>query len=71
MTGLPIGSGNYRLSILKCPNGRYKFVGSIPAILCIAKKTQMGLSYMDSPVYDTEKELRDYYKEKMGQEFSD
>jgi hypothetical protein len=69
MAGLPLGQGNYKLSILKTPNNRYKFVGSIPAILCIEKKTSLGLPYMDSPVYDTEQELKDFYKERMGEEF--
>ena len=71
MNGLPLGQGNYKLSILKTPNNRFKFVGSIPGVLCVEKKSSMGLPYWDSPVYDTEKELRDFYKEKIGEDLKD
>lgn len=67
--GIHMESGNYGLHILKTPNGRYKFVGSIPENLVVEKKTAVGLPYTDSPTYDTKQELLDFYKEKMGEDF--
>lgn len=58
--------GRYGLHTLQYPSGKWGFVGTIPAQMCIEKITKTGLKYMDTPSFDTEQLAIDYHTEIMN-----
>ena len=45
-----------QLAIIQYPSGRFGFVGSVPAALCVEKKYHLGGTIMASKVYNTREE---------------
>ena len=48
---------NFSTAILKCPNGRYTLVGSVPVELCHPAKNSLTPGLMNPNVYATEQEV--------------
>ncbi len=53
----------YKISILKTPNNKFIFVGSLPLVLCdkIEKRSLCGADFR-SKIFNTEKEAIDLLK---------
>ncbi len=53
--------GTYGLHTIKCPNGKFSYVGTVPAILTKEVKKPGRIPYNQCLVFDTEIEAINYF----------
>ena len=58
----PISSGQFEFSILKTPNSKFIFVGSVPVELLIKCKNKLGQDDYKSPIFETYEEAEQQLK---------
>lgn len=67
----PMFSGAYfQPSILKCPNGKFKFVGTLPEEVLVKGKNHIGQKDYFSPLFNSYEEAQNFYFEKTNKQIN-
>lgn len=64
METINILSGSFAFSIMKTPNSKFIYVGSVPACLLIEKKNKLGQLDFVSPIFETYREAEQFLVDK-------